>query len=206
MNGSQKTYWILGALALAGGAYWFYAYSSAGAAASATGEGGTDGDASGGGAAAAASGTDSPTAQVLSVFQTIGESLGIMQPKGIRNNNPGNLRYVPSIAWKGQTGSDGSGYAVFDTAEDGIRAMGHELRDYLGRQENTVASIISTWAPSNENDTNAYIADVAGRLGVDPQQPLDGGAIPALAQAIIIHENGSDPYGIAAIAAWSTEA
>jgi hypothetical protein len=129
----------------------------------------------------------------------------VSDPKGIRNNNPGNLRFFASIPWKGQTGDDGTGYAVFDTAEDGVRAMGHQLRTYLSRGISTVAAIISTWAPSSENDTGAYIADVAGRLGVDPNQPLDAGAVPALAVAITYHENGQNPYGDAAVAAWSQE-
>lgn len=206
MNGNSKIIWIIGALALAGGAYWFYAYQTSGEADSGADAGDGSGDASISGESSSDSILDSASTSILSAFQTIGQSLGIVQPKGIRNNNPGNLRYVASIAWKGQTGDDGTGYAVFDTAEDGIRALGHQLATYIGRGVNTVTSVITTYAPDTENNTDAYITDVSNRMGIDPNQPFDTGAIPSLAQAIIIHENGQDPYGIDDIAQWSTEA
>ena len=125
--------------------------------------------------------------------------------KGLRNHNPGNLRYVPSIAWTGQVGDDGTGYAVFDTDEHGVRALGHQLQTYLSRGVNTVASIVSTYAPSSENDTQAYIADVSQRLGVDPNQELDSSALPPLAAAIIQHENGTQPFSLGDIQAWVYE-
>lgn len=206
MNGNLKIGWILGACVVAGAAYWLYAQQAASDASGGAGSGDGTGDQSDGSSTSAASLLDNASATILSGLQSIGQSLGIVQAKGIRNNNPGNLRYVASIPWKGQTGDDGTGYAVFDTAEDGIRALGHQLATYISRGENTVTLVIQTYAPDTENNTAAYINDVATRMGVDVNQPFDTGAIPSLAQAIIIHENGSDPYGIDSIAAWSTEA
>ncbi len=200
MNGTQKVWWALGALSLAGGAAWYY-FASSGEGSDTSDDGDGTGDPSVGGGQSSVASAYSSATQVLT---QLGASIGIV-PKGVRNNNPGNIRYVVGIPWKGQTGDDGTGYAVFDSAEDGVRALGHQLNTYMNRGLTTVNAIISTWAPNNENNTAAYIADVAGRLGVDPNQPLGADSIPALAQAIIIHENGYDPYGMDSIAAWSTE-
>ena len=71
-----------------------------------------------------------------------------MLPRGIRNNNPLNIR-----------------------------------------------TIIRRWAPSNENDTNAYIANVSKLTGIDPDEPI---GIPseapsrwiAIGLAMAIQENG----------------
>ena len=207
MNGNIKSLWALGALAAAGAAYWWYQQSQSGAD-SANADG--SGDSSGGGASGAAAADQSGAPQglgatLLGWLNSAGSAVGITQPKGIRNNNPGNLRYVAAIQWKGLTGQDSSGYATFDTAEDGVRALGHNLRSYIARGLLTVSQIISTWAPSTENDTGAYIADVAQRLGVDPDQALNVGFIPALAVAIVYHENGENPYGDDQVGAWAVE-
>jgi hypothetical protein len=210
MNGNATKglyWWALGALAAAGAAYWWYQQSQSGDA-SANADGSGDSPDSGASGAAAADQSGAPQglgATLLGWLNTAGQAVGITQAKGIRNNNPGNLRYVAAIQWKGITGQDATGYATFDTAEDGVRAMGHNLRSYIARGLLTVTQIISTWAPSSENDTAAYIADVAGRLGVDPDQPLNVGYIGALAVAITYHENGSNPYGDDAVAAWAVE-
>lgn len=81
-----------------------------------------------------------------------------MLPRGIRNNNPLNIR---------------------------------RSKDRLY----TIRTIIRRWAPSNENDTNAYIANVSKLTGIDPDEPI---GIPseapsrwiAIGLAMAIQENG----------------
>lgn len=110
--------------------------------------------------------------------------------RGYRNNNPGNIRFIARNPWNGQVGNDG-GYGVYDTPQNGTRALGRQLRIYANRGITSVRDIIATWAPSSENNTYAYIADVASQLGVDADQPLDvAGSLPDLARAIARHENG----------------
>ncbi len=61
----------------------------------------------------------------------------------------------------------------------------------------TVREIISRWAPTNENNTEAYIQSVATACGVRPDAALnltDKGLMLKLVKAIIKHENGSQPY------------
>ena len=120
----------------------------------------------------------------------------VWKPKGIRNNNPGNIRATATI-WQGQVGDDGTGFAVFDTPENGIRAMARTLHTYATSYGiTTVQGIISRWAPANENDTASYVQDVAARMDVGDTQPLvfSASQLVALVAAIINHENGMQPY------------
>ncbi|HID1049895.1 TPA: hypothetical protein ACXDF6_005085 [Klebsiella pneumoniae] len=118
-------------------------------------------------------------------------------PRGVRNNNPGNLEASSSNPWIGQTGSDGR-FAKFETPEHGIRALGRNLISYQRQGIDTVGEIINRWAPpSDNNDTAAYIKAVCAQLGVTANKPLDASnpdTLQALCAAIIKHENGSQPY------------
>lgn len=112
--------------------------------------------------------------------------------RGYRNNNPGNIRWIANASqrWNGMVSNDG-GYGVFDTPRNGTRALGRQLLKYSERGLRTVRDIVSTWAPSNENDTSAYVKDVAQQLGVSADAALDVRArLPQLARAIAKHENG----------------
>lgn len=111
--------------------------------------------------------------------------------RGFRNNNPGNL-HAAGIPWVGYIGADPDGYAMFDTLEHGIRAMGVDLRAKLRRGLNTPASIINVYAPpSDNNPTSTYIAKVCDWTGFQPNQVLTVSDIPTLAFAMIRFENGT---------------
>jgi hypothetical protein len=114
-------------------------------------------------------------------------------PKGIRNNNAGNLRFA------GQAGAvnDGTGFARFSSAFDGLRAMARQLLLYGQRGINTVSSIISKWAPAGENNTAAYIEAISRAIGVAPDAVLNLSnpeVLSALMGGIVQHENGRNPY------------
>jgi hypothetical protein len=90
-------------------------------------------------------------------------------PRGARNNNPLN---ITGQGWGGQTGADGK-FAQFATAEDGRAAADANLQAYYHKHGlNSVAGVVSRWAPPNENDTQAYIQHVSQKLGVGPNDPL----------------------------------
>lgn len=101
-------------------------------------------------------------------------------PAPLRNNNPGAL--MPN----GQM-------AQYPDMQTGLAALDKNLQSYGKQGVNTLAGVISKWAPPNQNDTQAYIKDVSQRLGVNPNQPIDL-ANPAVRQAIstgiMLHENG----------------
>ena len=122
--------------------------------------------------------------------------------RGIRNNNPGNIR-LTLTKWQGQVGPDeqtDKSFVQFISPEYGIRAMARTLRTYFSRGTNTVRGIISTWAPANENNTAAYIASVSGALKTSPDTVLTVTQLPQLIAAIIQHENGKQPYSAETIA------
>lgn len=127
---------------------------------------------------------------------------GTDAPRGVANNNPGNLR-ASGERWQGQTGSDGQ-FVTFDTPEAGIRALARTLLTYQQHGINTVEGIVNRWAPPTENDTAAYVRTVAGAIGLEPTTPLDlhdAQTLQQLATAIIHHENGRQPYSESVIRA-----
>ncbi len=96
-------------------------------------------------------------------------------------NNPGNLRPV-----------GGSGFRHFGSIFEGTQALAHQLLLYGTRGWNTVASIISHWAPaSDHNNTAAYIAAVVRDIGGTAGQVrnlLDPDTLAKITAAIIKHE------------------
>lgn len=121
------------------------------------------------------------------------------QPRGIRNNNPGNIEFNAGNNWAGQSGTDGR-FAMFDTPEDGVRAMFKTLQSYRRQGVNTLSEILNRWAPSSENDTASYIQQVARATGIAPNGKVDtADKLKALVEAMIYHENGINPYGSAII-------
>lgn len=118
------------------------------------------------------------------------------QPRGIRNNNPGNIE--KGTAWIGMADiQPDPRYITFKTPEYGIRAMARILRTYRERYDLfTVNGIISRWAPPSENPTSKYVAFVADRLAVDAYTDLtfSDETVAGLIEAIIRFENGQQPY------------
>lgn len=122
------------------------------------------------------------------------------RPRGIRNNNPGNIEWSRHNDWAGQIGSDGR-YSIFSDPVYGIRAMARILDVYRGRGLETLEQIINTWAPPSENPTGAYIGYVRQRTGLSAQHLIGRADYHALIPAMIYMENGQQPYSDNQIAA-----
>ena len=115
-------------------------------------------------------------------------------PRGIRNNNFGNLRRTGD-KWQGlraeQTDAE---FFQFETPAYGYRALIKTLQNYRrihGLQ--TVAEMIARWAPGHENNTAAYIRAVCQELQVPSSYVPDVDdreTMCALAAAISRVENG----------------
>lgn len=87
-------------------------------------------------------------------------------PRGIRNNNPGNIVFNSANNWVGQIGSDGT-FVKFDNFNNGLRAAFILLRNYcLVNQLCTITKVIAKWAPAPVNNPAAYAATVASRTGI----------------------------------------
>lgn len=124
-------------------------------------------------------------------------------PRGIRNRNPGNIDFNPANNWKGQLGIeqgvDKPRFVRFDSAENGIRAIGKLLQTYYNKHGlRTIRKILTRYAPDFENDTGAYVSTVAKRSGLGPDQEIkdikDPRVLGALVHAIIRHENANYVY------------
>ncbi|MBQ4587883.1 MAG: structural protein P5 [Bacteroidaceae bacterium] len=119
-----------------------------------------------------------------------------MTPRGIRNCNPGNIR-VTKDKWQGlrsvQTDKE---FFQFTEMKWGYRALIRTLQNYRKRHGcMTIADFIHRWAPSQENNTTAYIRSVCSQLGVPSvyvPDVDDRDTMCALAAAISKHENGVD--------------
>lgn len=121
-------------------------------------------------------------------------SSGTGTTRAERNNNPGNLNYA------GQTGAvleDGSNarFAKFGSTAEGVSALAKQLQRYGDRGLDTISKIINKYAPSSENNTQAYIDALSKRLGASGDQRLDlsdSTTLTGLIKGIARHEAGSD--------------
>lgn len=119
--------------------------------------------------------------------------------RGLRNNNPGNIRPVRNQP------NDGA-FAIYRTPEEGWGALGRQLKGYANAGLDNVASIISKYAPAaDHNETGPYIqsvtANMSRRLGSDVGALTrldlnDPRVLKALMQSITEHENfrGASQY------------
>lgn len=123
-------------------------------------------------------------------------------PRGIRNNNPGNIEFAHQ---KGAVLEPASAsvpkprFAKFDTAEEGLVCLRDQLvRYYTVYRLHTVSEMINRWAPTSENNTASYVAGVARGIGVGGDTVLtvlNADILTGLMNAIIRYENGMNPYG-----------
>jgi len=116
-------------------------------------------------------------------------------PRGMRNNNPGNIRRGNN-AWQGKIAysqSTDSAFEQFSLYKWGVRAMIKLIINYINQGNNTITKIINKYAPSTENNTIAYINAVANQSGVNPNAILNKNEYELLKRIIIAmakHENG----------------
>lgn len=100
-----------------------------------------------------------------------------MKSRGIRNNNPLNIRHSAS-RWQGaRKEQDDSSFVQFETMAYGYRAAWKVLESYWKhfrsqRQPFTVENIIRRWAPPSENCTDAYIRTVLGLTSLGGNEHL----------------------------------
>lgn len=127
-------------------------------------------------------------------------------PRGIRNNNPGNIRYGDFAYKHGATGRDSDGFAIFPTMDAGVSAQRALLQTYLAQGNDTIRKVVSKYAPPSENDTTGYIAEVAKKIGVGADQKLSAANLDALSNAIFAREVGANSAGAIAAAAGRSNA
>lgn len=120
-------------------------------------------------------------------------------PRGIRNNNPLNIR-KNVIRWKGlRDFPTDESFCEFKKMSFGFRAAYKTMITYYTKYDcKTLRKIITRWAPPTENDTESYIYSVKLYAGLrvsdqmlpDPRNKM---AIPIwkdIIMAMAIVENG----------------
>lgn len=114
-------------------------------------------------------------------------------PRGIRNNNPLNIRI--GNVWLGEvrepTDPD---FEQFISMVYGVRAGFVLLRRYIRHyHRTTIPQVIAAWAPSTENNTEAYITAVCQMSKISRDETLDyynQDQMYRLVDAMIYHECG----------------
>lgn len=95
-------------------------------------------------------------------------------PRGIRNNNPGNLIFT-NINWTGKLPKEQNKdrrFEMFIAPEYGIRAMIKDIKNDIEKGKNTVPALMTEYAPRFENNTDAYIQTVCKDLKVSATAKL----------------------------------
>lgn len=114
-------------------------------------------------------------------------------PRGIRNNNPGNLNFVGQAGATKEEGENGR-FAVFGSMTDGIAALYKQIQLYFKRGTDTISEIVNKYAPaSDNNNVMAYINSLVKATGKGAHESLgsaDMSTIFNLLKGIINHENG----------------
>ena len=119
-------------------------------------------------------------------------------PRGYRNNNPLNIRYVAGNNWKGKVYPNtdrNNTFEQFVNIAYGYRAALSLMRTYIRKYGcNTVQKIIAKWAPENENNTAAYIQHVCEIANLAPDTLVAQNSrdtLTKMAYAMSIIENGN---------------
>lgn len=119
-----------------------------------------------------------------------------MTARGIRNNNPCNIRKTID-RWQGEVvPSQDPAFKQFETMAYGYRATFKLLYNYQHRYGcYMLADFINRWAPPSENNTRRYIETVAKRSGLSDVSTVDttaGEQMIRIVSAMAFVENGID--------------
>ena len=103
---------------------------------------------------------------------------GMKLPRGLRNNNPLNIR--KGSDWKGlRPQQTDPAFCQFQSILYGIRAAFILMRNHISgfkgtrRKQNTIQKLISVWAPPSENATLRYVDTVAEKVGISKDAIID---------------------------------
>ena len=118
-------------------------------------------------------------------------------PRGIRNNNPGNIKYNSANNWLGkipgpQNTDPGRTFEQFTDLKYGLRAMLILLKKYyINDNLKTIKGIINKWDPGSTSSGSGYVPYISDRMDLDPTDLLDLSDLKDLAVHISSFENGT---------------
>lgn len=128
------------------------------------------------------------------------------ETRGMRNNNPCNIR-ISTDKFQGEVQpSQDKEFKQFETMAYGYRAAFRVLRTYINNYKcDTIRKIISRWAPKSENHTENYIKVVSERSGIpenDPVYPDNREMMVRIVAAMSYIENGREAVMSDVIRGW----
>lgn len=127
-------------------------------------------------------------------------------PRGLRNNNPGNIRRNSDVFQGEINPSRDKEFKQFKNMAYGYRAMYKILSNYYNKYRlNTIRKMISRWAPENENNTNAYIKAVSDYAGIpaDDLISFDREQMIRIVAGMSKVENGREAVMSDVVAGWN---
>ena len=97
-----------------------------------------------------------------------------MTARGLRNNNPGNIRINGDLFQGEVRPSKDKSFKQFTTMAYGYRAMFKILSNYFKNYKlDTIRKMITRWAPQKENHTEADIKAVSDYAGIPADDPIN---------------------------------
>ena len=117
-----------------------------------------------------------------------------MNTRGLKNNNPGNIRKSNERFVGEIRPSVDPAFKQFRSMAYGYRALMRVLKTYYHKHElRTIRGIINRWAPATENTPATYISSVVRDTGKKADEWLtwDKPTITSMAAAISNVENGT---------------
>lgn len=127
-------------------------------------------------------------------------------PRGLRNNNPGNIRINGDLFQGEVNPSRDTEFKQFRSMAHGYRAMFKILSNYYRVYKlTTIRKMITRWAPENENNTSAYVSLVSSYAGIGPDEPLsfDREQMIRIVAGMSRVENGREADMSDVIAGWN---
>lgn len=127
-------------------------------------------------------------------------------PRGLRNNNPGNIRRNSDVFQGEVNPSRDQQFKQFKTMAYGYRAMFKILSNYYRKYSlTTIRKIIGRWAPENENNTSAYVSLVSSYAGIGPDDLIsfDREQMIRIVAGMSKVENGREAEMSDVIAGWN---
>lgn len=136
-----------------------------------------------------------------------------MATRGIRNNNPGNIRHNKANKWQGASKNQPDNEFVrFDSMVYGLRAMARLLITYQDKYKaNTISKLVKRWAPEAGDrngsapggeytqNTKGYIAHVAALSGIGKDEVVDlhqSKFLKPILKAMVFHETAGESASI----------
>lgn len=132
---------------------------------------------------------------VSNIIDKTAQTVGVGVPRGIRNNNPLNIKFNAANDWNGQTGKDSGGFCIFDNPQNGVRAAAKILNSYKKLGLTTIRQIVTRWTSGDSTTIQSnYIGHLTKSLNIGADVPLNTNNYAALLSAMTYFENGQNPY------------